>query len=116
MLEQNENTVQDIMFNHISINDYENDFIYSQESPKQILEYIQETKLGERGLDEHTAFEKLITIEFDPKKETAREYCNRFEIPVRLHGNHCKTGNIQMIMSASFSFILWKGNTWRSHR
>lgn len=53
VLEQDEPTVEGILFNHISLDDYRNDFIYLNiEKFIEILEFIKKTKLAEIGLDE----------------------------------------------------------------
>ena len=89
-LEHDEIKVKDIIINHIGA-DYEVEFIHLNK-PKVLLEQIKGTKLGEIGLDEHSEFRKLINIRFDTKKETAIDYCARFEKTVRLYENHSKTG------------------------
>lgn len=94
-LENDENTVRDIIFNRINLNDYENDFIHLiDSSPQEILDAIKDTKLGEINLDEHTAFKNLINKRFNPKKENTVQYISRFEKTVRTYENHCETGKI----------------------
>ena len=87
--EYDETKVKNIIINHLST-DYDDEFTHLNK-PKELLEQIKEVKLADIGLDEHSAFKRLINIRFDPKKETANEYCARFEKTVRTYDIHSKT-------------------------
>ena len=87
--EHDETKVKYIIINHLST-DYDGEFTHLNK-PKELLQQIKEVKLAEIGLDEHSAFKRLINIRFDPKKQTANEYCARFEKTISTYDIHSKS-------------------------